>query len=515
MDTTFQSLQRIKPVNIDVTDMGKNLILTQLNNIRSNLQLLESDTSTAPKKSSQPFIPVAESFCHAFYRVLGLPVIHLNKTDFYNPGYYGSEDSSGNKQRRQKIDNSANSPDILAVEIYRERSCNDNNLAFKNASSKLEYRLEMMRAPIPINMLDPNPNIDPFSFDKNQINTNFPNRNKFKTVSKILRPFKCVSYIVNNVEPRTNQICAPFIMDNDATILGTKLSHPYLEFVARIRFKSDIQKFGKSDLYNSIAKQLETLTDASGKSLLSDFSLAISQFSDVEAYIFLQLFISFVSICLKVKETRIKNQQLATEIYNKIYNTGTTVSVDKSGKIQLSLIDLQLDEKKKQKLQREIILAQLPVSTQFVDNIRLTNPIDCITNNTFISLVQGDLNDIETQIKELEQQKNNQLALFNSINDNSFFVLGEVNGIGLLDIMCLLMSFWLLPQNELLSMFDAPSFNRLYRENNLHCSVVENRKSTKDKSNVPISDVIKSMDKIVFNLLKIASDIVASNNKTS
>lgn len=513
MDTTFQSLLSITPVDIDIIGIGKSLILDQIGSIRSNLNLLEGDTVSENKQSSQIFPPVAESYCHAFYRILGLPVIHGNKIDFYNPGYYGDEDTQEDKEKRLKVDTSVQDYNLSMFEMRREQICNENHLAFNNANSKIEYRLEMMKAPMPINMLDPSPNFDPFAIDTKQINTNFPKRNKFKNVGKILRPFKCVSYISNNIVPSTNRICAPFIVKNGT--LNKTLTCTYLEFVSRVRFSSDIKRFGSSAVYNSLIEQIGALNDSAGNNILSDFAATISSFTDVEAYIFLQLFISFISICIKVKEIRIKNQDLGNQLYTKLYSTGENVSIDKTGKVQLGYIDRQIDQKKKERAEKSIILGQLPASGVDFDGTRLSNPINCITNNTFVSLVQGDINNVNNQIKELEQQKNNQLALFNSINDSSFYVVGEVNGIGLIDVICLMMSFWLLPQDQLLSMLDGSSFKRLYRETNLHNDVVEKRKSSKDASVIAISEVIKSMDKIVFNLLKIASNIVSSGNKTS
>ena len=511
MNTTFQSLSSITPVDIDIIGIGKSLILDQIGSIRSNLNLLEGDTVSEQKQSSQNFPPVAESYCHAFYRILGLPVIHGNKVDFYNPGYYGDEDTQEDIEKRLKVDTSVQDFDLSMFEMRREQICNENHLAFNNANLKIEYRLEMMKAPMPINMLDPSPNFDPFSLDVKQINANFPKRNKFKNIGKILRPFKCVSYLVNNVVPSTNRVCAPFIVKNGT--LNKTLTCTYLEFVSRVRFSSDVKRFGDSDLYKSLKTQIGALNDSAGSNILSDFAATINSFTDVETYIFLQLFISFVSICIKVKETRIKNQDLGNQLYNKLYNTGENASIDKTGKIQLGYIDRQIDQKKRERAEKSIILGQLPASGVGLDGIRLSNPINCITNNTFVSLVQGDINNVNNQIKELEQQKNNQLAMFNSINDSSFYVVGEVTGMGLIDAICLMMSFWLLPQDQLLSMLDSSSFNRLYREPKLHNAAVEKRKS--GNYMVAMSEVIKSMDKIVFNLLKIASNIVSSGNKTS
>lgn len=504
MATSFESLQKIKLENIKASEIGKNLILKQIKDIRSNINFLDGETTTDQKTVSNNFPPVTESYCHTFYRICGLPVISTTG-EFYNPGYLGSEDTADEKNRRTKIDNSQDYG-LIDTERAREQICYDNIRNFNVSNSKYEYRLDMMRYPMPTCMMEPNLS-DPFSIDFKQINTNYQDRVKFKKVAKILRPFKCVPSITNRINPVYNQICAPFLNENNAKILNNKLTSPYLEFVARIRFASDVKKTGNSELYNSLVEQMSDL------GVLDQFQESINSFSDTEAYIFLQLFKSFVSICYQVKETRIANIKLGNEIYAKTVLSGEDIAVtNQQTNGEKSPLEQQISQKKKEKLLKDFILAQIPTGTQSVDGKALSNPINCMLNNTFISLVQGDSEKIDREIKELEQQKNNQLKLFNSINETSFYVLGEVNGLGLIDIMAIMMSFWLLPQNELLSMFDNPSFNRLYQETSLKNSYVENRKAQPTSAVVAIKDVIKSMDKSVLSLLMIASDIVESGN---
>ena len=322
-DTTFQSLQKIKLQNIDISDIGKNLILTQIKGLRSNLSLKEGDSQSATAKSSAVFPPLPESFCHTFYRILGLPVIHENQVDFYNPGYYGTQDTPEYSERRNNVD-AAQDPILVMSEIIRERVANDNSLLFNNANSKIDYRLDMMLAPIPTLMMSPQIN-DAFTQDKQTIDV-LPNRIQFTKVSKILRPFKCAPSITNNIYPITNKICAPFILPKDAAIFNNTLSSTYLEFVSRVRFSCDVSKTGNSDLYKSLIAQMNGLT-VSGKNILADFQSEISGLSDVETYIFAQLFLSFLSICSNVKDMIKTNTALAQQIYTKIYLSGGTVSV--------------------------------------------------------------------------------------------------------------------------------------------------------------------------------------------
>jgi hypothetical protein len=110
----------------------------------------------------------------------------------------------------------------------------------------------------------------------------------------------------------------------------------------------------------------------------------------------------------------------------------------------------------------------------------------------------------------LNAEKKKRLDLFNSLNKNIFYILGEVNGLGLIDCIAMMMSFWLIPQNYLLSMLDNASFDRLYREPNLHNETVEKRKSS-GSPDISIFEVINTFDKSVVDILKVCENIVANN----
>ena len=79
-------------VNIGIDDLRANLNISILGTSTSDLitSLNISSSSTAPPASTPntttPTISAQESRCHAFYRVLGLPVIASDNT-FYNPGF--------------------------------------------------------------------------------------------------------------------------------------------------------------------------------------------------------------------------------------------------------------------------------------------------------------------------------------------------------------------------------------------------------------------------------------------
>jgi hypothetical protein len=342
-------------------------------------------------------------------------------------------------------------------------------------------------------------NVDALSKDDKQINDKFPDRKYFPKVSKILKPFKCVPNIINTIEPTSNQICAPFV--GEQTQYKKPLSKPYLELVARIRFCSDITKNSKTNIYKQTTQTIITQLLPNIDQTLLD---SISSLSEIETYIFLQIFISFISACNKIKNEYDSNRKLGNEIYNMLEKE---VSVQDES-YSYDSIDKQLSAKKSEKIIREVVFGYIPIKQTVVDGLGLVNPINCLLNDTFIKTIQGDVERINKEIAELEQKKASQMKLFNSINDSYFYLYGEVSGIGLLDIMAIMMSFWLIPQDHLLGFFDEQSFERLYLETSLQNDTV---KSRKEGTTVGISKSLNSLDKMVYSLLSIASNILVGS----
>jgi hypothetical protein len=73
----------------------------------------------------------------------------------------------------------------------------------------------------------------------------------------------------------------------------------------------------------------------------------------------------------------------------------------------------------------------------------------------------------------------------------------------------MMLGFWLISQEELVSMFDEESFNRLVRDPSLYSDIVQERLEN-EAPLVPIADVMQSYDKNVALILKLAGSVVES-----
>jgi len=113
----------------------------------------------------------------------------------------------------------------------------------------------------------------------------------------------------------------------------------------------------------------------------------------------------------------------------------------------------------------------------------------------------------------LNNEKKKRIKSFNSINFELFYIIGEVNGFGFIDAIAMMLSFWLISTEELVSMLDNESFERLLKEPSLHSKVVVERESKKTPS-IAISEVMESFDKNVALILKLADSIVESEKSS-
>lgn len=489
--STILSSDVIDRQKINVLEISKSLILRDLNAIRSNLQFTDNSVTN----SNMP--PIKESFCHAFFRSLGLPVISADRTRYYNPGFFGADISSIELERRNAIDQ-AQDANLLTIESKREFACYFAGLSFESDATKYQYRFDMMKQPMSVYVMDDN--LGAFDLDLQQDQVD--NRAKFKPAQKILRPFKCVPAITNNIVPSTNMILAPFINDANSAVRDTTLSKPYLEFVARIRLSKDITSNTESlELSEALLQRVEVL----GVDSLSELLTSIKELSAVELYIIEQLIISLIDVCNKVNKEKQKAQNIISKLEARIDNE--KISFTTEG-ITFDTLEKWIQQKKEKIAAKEIILSQIPnfdISGIGISN----NKIKCITSNAFISLIQPDIMTLRKELDELNNEKTRRMNLFNASNAELFYSIGEVNGFGLIDAIAMMLSFWLLSTEELVSMLDDESFNRLLREPSLYSDAVEERKDN-GSAIAPIAGVIESFDKNVSDILKLANEIVES-----
>lgn len=496
--STIFSSERTNKEQLNYLAISKNLILRDINGLRSNFQFKETQDRT----EANQIPPIKESYCHTFYRILGLPVISADKARFYNPGFYGNDVGQVETERRNAIDQSQDL-NLFNLESKREFLCYYNGIAFENNATKYQYRFDMMKQPMSINLLDDNKG--PFDYDE-QIDP-VDDRSKFKPAQKVLRPFKCMPALTNNIIPATSLICAPFVNKANSKMRDVVLTKPYIEFVARIRLSKDISSNTEENkLSNILTQKIESLNI---ESVLSSFVGAVKDLSILELYVIEQLIISLIDLCNKLSKERKRARDLISRMESRL--DGEKVTFTNDG-VVFDTLEKWIEEREEKIAAKELLLSQIPGFN--ILGIGLTqNKIRCTLTNAFVELVQPDLINLRRELDELNSEKSKRVKMFNSINSELFYIIGEVNGFGMIDAIAMMLAFWLISQEELVSMLDEQSFNRLLNEPSLYSDVVESRFENETPP-VEISEVMESFDKNISLILKLANSIVESEKAT-
>jgi hypothetical protein len=492
----------LNKVKIDPLKISKTLILQDINNIRSNNQLNENPDRSDPN----PLPPRKESYCHAFYRILGLPVIAADKIRFYNPGYDGGDTTGDEQTRRLSIDGSQDQV-LKVLEGIRENVNYENTLNFEGVETKLTYRFEMLQNPMKINMLDENKG----AFDSD-VQTDFVDaRGIFKPARKILRPFKCVPALTNNIMPITNIIAAPFVNENSAKLRNVSLNKSYIEFVARVRFSKDIKSVTANDpLIKALQNNINTITSGYTSTKISNsFNENIQDLSILELYIVEKMLSSLFNICNKTFEEKRKALEIVARLSTQLDSESVSAQ---QNEIKFDTLNKWIDDRNARIDGMDLILSQIPNYT--IPGVgSINNPMKSPLIASFIELVQPEIVQLRSEVDQLNSEKQKRIKLFNSINSELFYIIGEINGLGLIDIIAMMLAFWLITPEELLGLFDEPSFVRLYRDPSLHIDAVESRFQAR-ASSITIEQSITALDKTIMSLLQISEELIEASSVT-
>jgi hypothetical protein len=332
-------------------------------------------------------------------------------------------------------------------------------------------------------------------------------RKLYTPARKILRPFKCSSLISNNIFPITNSVCAPFVSENNSFINSTKLTKSYLEFVLRTRMSKDISaNSSKNTLYTDLQKEIKDFN------LPEDIQQTINAFSDLENYVTGQMFQSLYYICKKTGEETKNMVKLVEQINSrKNYENGTNTNLT-----DLDTIDLSIKNKKAQIAAKQLILTVIPnytIKDSTGNDISFQNYIDCPLISPFIKLVQPNIEDLQKEVDQLNEEKQKRLDLFNNLDESIFYTIGEVNGLGLIDVISIMLAFWIIPKTNLLSMLDKASFVRMYSNMELRNEDVVNRHTkNKDEPTINIKIAMFTFDDAILQILKSCEQIIKNNS---
>jgi hypothetical protein len=496
--------------------------------------------------SKDPSGRYSESRCHAFYRYIGFPTA-CSDNSFYSPGYSPASSSIQNPKNtvifRKNVDSKFNTNDALK-NLIGERESDFKTLRDIFARQDLSAALYayVLRKIRPFGGIMDEVNIeDPFNADEQtfklddraQIIDNFSQNNtnlssditsvltKISTFTRlgkldegrhILKPFIVDPDIAKNIQPPENIICAPFLKSATDTKLNknTMLQRPVLEAILRARLENaqssdsflatmvEILNSSKEPLQNVEALDSNTLkftiaaisedNEFSIDTFSNDFKSGISSIQLINIsklikqlkVIIRELQRSFAAIDLAIKEINwfpvpgVEGPEIIRGA--SLYKFGTSYT-----ELDKQMVDLKAQ-----------IFAANSSKTDWTNLGNFAGP--------FVAYNTENVEAYNSQIDDLQQQKNKYSNDAFQALSNIELISGEVSGLGLIDIISIYAALWSMKETHLVAMLDDDSFNRLINNNpNLITSSVSDRDS--GISSVTITDALIEFQKKLVNIL--------------
>lgn len=441
-----------------------------------------------------------ESRTHAFYRMLGLPVIS-SLAGFYNPGFNPIK-STGSVNNRIQISSNVDQ-NIIVSHTTRETSAKTRKNIFKTEANAAVYSVGML-IPKKFQVISTDKtftDIDEQKFviplRKSMITSIYSNvngseiTNTFDTGVHILRPFCVDPTIADTVQPAEKMVCEPFLSrENDTKLEGSKkLLRPGLELILRLRLAQ--QPTDEDAIANTIIftldpdQNIEGLSRTEIKDLVSALlaenkiqGAVVGELTGITAYEINQLNQSIKTIKALIKKlidsiSIIAQAMIEIEWHPKPGEKGPEDfgSFTNDGALRYKIGKPELE-------QRILNLEFLAEQSKYVGNPAFE--LSDYAISTFESVKKNfdeELGNAQGEKKAHEQNAGKALSAIE-------YITGEISGLGLVDILAIYAAMWAIDIDVLLSLIDNAAFDRLYgdsgivsKDKSLRNPAVENRKN--------------------------------------
>ncbi len=469
-----------------------------------------------------------ESRAHAFYRLLGLPVIGKDGKA-YSPGHDNIiEERVLNKEAKKAI--ALNPIDGFdKFTLYRENyiqsilkifsrpsSIDASCLAISSGGAGAQGAPSIRKFVAPFDKND-----DPFDFNTDNQSYQFKletsagnqmflisqfqdeNGNKPQISSKkshFIKPLMVNGKIDFFVSPSTKRVCVPFIYNKNNSLISSNFygKRPLIEKIIREKLSTSKETSTYEDTLNSKIKNFSTIKDIGlvGKANSAEFSLTNKS--------------KFLN-SLKMIQEMIKKLVEATNTIKKTQGKYYWLPVpSKTGPEQGSQVkNLFFPNQEGLSLFSEADKNVLNMTAQSLFNkfsITATekkiDPNDFALNdfsNSFSQDTTASLGDASQQtLNDLVETRNNYLNEANKALQTVEIIMGEFSGLGLCDVFAITGALEILPLEDLLGLIDIDAFNRMGKILNLDLSQFTRTKET---------DAIKNLSSVVKDFYLIMDQI--------
>ncbi len=463
-----------------------------------------------------------ESRCHCFYRMLGLPVMAPDGS-FYSPGF--ETNSSLTIDKKEKINNALLADQNLQTIMFlREREVQTRRSVFVRQnldSSAYALALRYVRSFGGIF----NKELGPLEKDKQTYT--IPDRTfeterigstaSFNQASHILRPFIVNPLIADTIMPAESMICVPFLPNKEATKidLNKALLRPGIEFILRMRLQ---QTSSNVDFLNEV-KRIINQDSADDDESAQDIRNTISVITGEED--------------LKILQNNPAFDEIISGISSVQFNT--TNMLIKTIKVVLEKLDNSIREF--DTLKNTINLEPIPNTEgpEFGGNVRTSGGSGLSEFDQKIGLLRiMDLNSQQQQkitsdrlgggselfatsvVSVTQRNYSEEISRLTKERDNYSSqaiehmqiieqIVGEVSGLGLIDILAIYTALWSIDIDSLISLIDDNAFNRLWENNSeLRTTEVNERHDGFIMSGI---DALTAFERKLFNILDFCDKI--------
>ena len=465
-----------------------------------------------------------ESRAHAFYRMLGLPVIAPNGK-FFNPGFNPLRSV---EETKRQIDISAAIPqNVRDIVGKRESQARARVGVFSRANLNASiYSLALATPRGQRQFMVMDESINPLENGDLQVKA-IPNRAEFITKrykkrdgseiaipsyisspSHILRPFMTDPVISANLAPKSGSQCvliaAPFLGTNDTEYERNKfVKRPGLEFILRLRLRQQnineqngismdqinldlIKEDISENRQREIAATLSNVgvDDADVKQVLEGAGL-------LELYTLNDLVKTYKGLInLYVNSIEIIERTYKEVIWAPLSNEG---GPERGTDIYTGFI---LPKKFLDSWEIERRILQLN-SKAAIAKTQLEIDDELSYSDFAISEFQNVANVFEERIQEAKDERARLEAEASNALRVIEYISGEVSGLGLIDVFAIYMALWSVPVSVLLDLIDDEGVQRLRDIKELETADVRSRAS---RIGSPV-DAYTTLEKRIISIL--------------
>ena len=469
-----------------------------------------------------------ESRPHAFYRLLGLPVVA--GTEFYNPGFDPkAENADIRTQINGKVDNTKSQDRekhlTFMQTLFGRQDATASFMALVMSKIAKPFKEEAFSIPARTAF------IQAFVAKYTSMQDALSAAAAIVATSKVgatfngglhaLKPLQTDPALEMSVMPYDNKICVPFLPDKESTKISSSpqkyLLRPGMEYILRARLIDSVpDTVFLQELENVLTqvKEGNQPADSNAQALKATLT-ALAEANDIENADINAIFEGFGATQASITTQLIKTMK--TMVDELIF------SYDEIDKISRNITFFPLPPAEgPEKIGTvkdiggftplELTIVQLQIKKLNADSDIKISSTDLGTFATpFINLEKVTV--YEDQITEKTQLKNSFVTRGLTALRTIEIITGEVSGLGLIDILAIYTALWTIKTEELLGLFDDDSFNRLYA-NNPSLQSADAVSSRNSGGGLSITDAMTALETRLDNILSFV-DILIQNKFNS